>query len=223
MIRRILLGLVLLCLGAAATAQEEASDQDKDRQWVTDKLRLSLYEEANAQSRVVKYLSSGDLLEITQVSGPYAFVTAPDGTRGWVKRGFLVTTPTSNLLLQEEQRKNKNLAAEIEKLGNSKVINDQYEKDMDKLVDKIDVLEKEKQTAQAAIDDLRQEIEDKEAALKQKKESGTPAWTVLWETTKGYWEFVVPILLVIIAISFFVSKEIVETRIRSRFHGIKIW
>lgn len=220
--RTILLGLTLLVSAAPVIAQE-ASDQDRDRQYVTDQLRLSLYSQPNSSSQVIKLLQSGDLLEIEQIQGPYAFVATPEGTKGWVKRGFLVTQPTSNLLLREEQEKTKSLAAEIEKLNNSKVIIDQYEKDMDKLVEKIDELETEKQKAEESILELQQEVEAKQAEIDRKEDDNVPAATVLLDTFKRYWEVVVPILLVLVLISFLVSKEIVEARIKAKFHGIKIW
>ena len=222
MLNRVLLGLTLFVCCAMVSAQE-STDQDRDRQYVTDQLRLSLYTNPDAQSQVVKLLQSGDLLEIEQISGPYALVTTPDGTKGWVKRGFLVTKPTSNLLLREEQRKTQNLEAEIEKLSNSKVIIDQYEKDMDKLVDKIDSLEAENQKATESISELQEEVEAKQAELDRKDEDKAPALMVLWDTFKRYWEVVVPIVIVIVFLSFLVSKEIVESRIRAKFHGIKIW
>ena len=222
MLNRILAGLTLLLCLLPASAQE-ASDQDRDRQYVTDQLRLSLYVNPNAQSKVVKLLQSGDLLEIEQISGPYALVTTPDGTKGWVKRGFLVSKPTSNLLLREEQQRTENLEAEIEKLSDSKRVIDQYEKDMDKLVEKIDALELENQKANQSITELQQEVETKQLELDRKDEDTAPAMWVLWDTLKKHWEVVVPIVLVIIFLSFLVSKEIVESRIRAKFHGIKIW
>ena len=222
MTKTIILGLTLL-LGAMPVTAQEASDQDRDSQYVTDQLRLSLYAQPNSSSQVIKLLQSGDLLEIEQIQGPYAFVATPDGTKGWVKRGFLVTDPTSNLLLREEQLKTKNLAAEIEKLNNSKVIIDQYEKDMDKLVDKIDELETDKQKAEQSIVELQREVEAKQAEIDRKNENNTPAMAILVDTFKLHWEIVVPIVLVIVLISFLVSKEIVEARIKAKFHGIKIW
>jgi len=222
MLKKIILGLTLL-MGCAVVSAQETTDQDKDRQYVTDQLRLSLYAQASSSSQVVKLLQSGDLLEIEQIQGPYALVTGPDGTRGWVKRGFLVTKPTSNLLYEEEQKKTEKLTAEIEKLGNSKVVIDQYEKDMDKLVDQVDVLETEKQKANEAIGDLEQKLEDKQAELDRKDEDSAPALLVLMDTFIKYWQIIVPIILVIILLSYLVSKQIVEARIKSKFHGIKVW
>lgn len=222
MINRIILGLTLLVSCAAVSAQE-TTDPDKDRQYVTDQLRLSLYSQASSSSQVVKLLQSGDALEIEQIQGPYAFVTTPDGTKGWVKRGFLVTKPTSSLLLLEEQKKTADLTAEIEKLSNSKVVIDQYEKDMDKLVGQVDTLEAEKQQAKEEIGDLEQKLEAKQRELDRKDEDSAPALLVLKDTFLKYWQILMPIVLVIILLTYVVSKKIIEARIKSKFHGIKVW
>ena len=222
MIKRIILGVTLL-MGCAAVSAQETTDQDKDRQYVTDQLRLSLYSQASSSSQVVELLQSGDILEIEQIQGPYAFVTTPDGTKGWVKRGFLVTKPTSNLLLLEEQKKTADLTAEIEKLSNSKVVIDQYEKDMDKLVGQVDTLEAEKQQAKEEIGDLELKLEAKQRELDRKDEDSAPALLVLMDTFLKYWQILVPIILVIVLLTYLVSKKIVEARIKSKFHGIKVW
>lgn len=232
MLKQIILGLTLLISCISLFAQETAAqetalprtvDQDKDRQYVTDQLRLSLYTQANSSSQVVKLLQSGDLLEIEQVKGPYALVTAPNGARGWVKRGFLVTKPTSNILLLEEQKKTASLTAEIEKLANSKVVIDQYEQDMDKLVEQVGILESEKQQANQSLAEMEQQLEAKQLELDRKDEDSAPALLVLSDTFRKYWQIIVPIIIVIILMSYLVSKKIVETRIKARFHGIKIW
>ena len=222
MIKQIFLGLGLVLYSLLLFAQD-TNDQDKDRQYVTDQLRLSLYEKADSRSPVVQLLQSGDLLLIDELSGPYALVTAPNGARGWVKRGFLVSTPTSNILLREEQQKLENLAVEIEKLNNSKTVIDQYEKDMDKLVEKIDLLETDSQKAAETISDLQQDVESKQQEIDRKDEDSAPAMLVLLDTSKRYWEILLPLLIGIIFLSYLISKAIVEARIKSKFHGIKIW
>jgi hypothetical protein len=222
MIKQISLGLGLVLYSLLLFAQD-TGNQDKDRQYVTDQLRLSLYEKADSRSPVVKLLQSGDLLIIDELSGAYALVTAPNGDRGWVKRGFLVSSPTSNILLREEQQKLEDLAVEIEKLNNSKMVIDQYEKDMDKLVEKIDLLETDSQKAAETISELQLEVEDKQQEIDRKDEDSAPAMLVLLDTSKRYWQILLPIFLGIIFLSFLVSKAIVEARIKSKFHGIKIW
>ena len=216
------LGLTLVFYCVLVTAQE-TTDQDKDRQYVTDQLRLSLYQQASSTSQVIKLLQSGDMLQIEQIQGPYAFVMTPDGTKGWVKRGFLTIKPTFNILYEDEQKKTASLAAEIEKFSNSKAVIDQYEKDMDGLVEKIELLEAEKEKATESIAGLRQEVEAKQREIDLKDADSAPAIFVLKDTFLRYWEIIVPIIIVIIILSFLVSKQIVETRIKSKFHGIKIW
>lgn len=219
---RIILGLALSLFCLPGLTQDSA-DADKDRQYVTDQLRLSLYEEANERSNVIKLLRSGDLLIVDEIRGPYALVTAPGGERGWVKRGFLVTSPTSNILLDEEREKNANLLEEIEKLGNSKVVIDTYEKDMDKMSEEMEALRYKLEQAGDTIGSLEQELAESQKALERKMENGEPPIKVLADTLLAYWQFIVPALLLIVLLCFLASKAIVEARIKSKFHGIKIW
>ena len=221
MSRKLVIALLLMLPVWPLVAQEDTS-QDRDRQYVTDQLRLSLYANPNGTGQI-DLLRSGDLLEIEQVQGNYALVTTPEGKRGWVKRGFLVTKPTSNLLLAEEQQTTESLQAEIDKLGNSKLVIDQYEKDMNTMAGQMQALEQARAEADEKIVELEAEIQARQLELEQRENNEVPALTVLTETFLSYWHFIVPILIVLVAISFFVSKGIVESRIKAKFHGIKIW
>ena len=222
MVRIATLGIALLTFCSFSFAQE-GTEQERDRQYVTDQLRLSLYAQANSNSEVLKLLQSGALLEIEQIQGPYALVVTEDGTRGWVKRGFLVEEPTSNLLLLEEQRRTSELEAELEKFANSRVVIDQYEKDLQQMAEQMQGLQAERDAAQESIAGLQQEIEARQRELERRNEQGIPALLVLWDTFRNYWQYIVPIILLIMLLSFLLSKAIIEARIKSRFHGIKIW
>jgi hypothetical protein len=219
---KIFLALILTICSVQAFAQD-STNTEKDKQYVTDQLRLSLYQDANSKSKVLKLLQSGDALLIDEIRGPYALVTAPNGARGWVKRGFLVTSPTSNLLLRDEREKNASLFDEIEKLSNSKTIVDTYEKDMDEMTASMERLRIEKQQAEDTIDRLQQEVLDKQLEIDQKSENNEPTVQILWETLRQYWEIIVPALLALLMLCFLISKKIVESRIKARFRGIKIW
>jgi SH3 domain protein len=221
-LRKILIGVVLFSYGMLLSAQE-TGDPDKDKLYITDQLRLSLYEKANSQSKVIKLLLSGDMLIVQELSGPYAFVTAPGGVKGWVKRGFLVATPTSNLLLLQEQQKTQQLTAEIEKLANSKQVIEQYEQDMNKLVEKIDELETESLQTAESLAELQQQVEAKQQEIDRRDADSAPAMLVLWDTFRKHWQLIVPMIVFVILLSFLFSKVIVEARIKSKFHGIKIW
>ncbi len=222
---RVFLVFILLALSQPALAQD-SDNADKDRQYVTDQLRLSLYEEANSQSRVLKLLNSGDLLIVDEIRGPYALVTAPDGSHGWVKRGFLVSNPTSGILLQEEQQKSASLFEELEKLGNSKIVLDAYEKDMDELVAKIETLETKNLEAAETITRLELELEAKRQ--QESEPMPMPVMDLLptrdvIEAMKSHWQIIAGVLTAIVLLTFLFTKLIIESRIKSRFHGIKIW
>jgi uncharacterized protein YgiM (DUF1202 family) len=219
---KLIFTLTLTICSLQAFAQDAATTA-KDKQYVTDQLRLSLYQDANSQSEVLKLLQSGDLLIVDEIRGPYALVTAPGGLRGWVKRGFLVTSPTSNILLEEERKKNTSLAEEIEKLSDSKVVIDTYEKDMDEMRRKMESLETEKNEASEAITTLEQKLVDKQLELDRKRQNNEPAIKVLTETFLLYWKIILPGLLALLLLCFLLSKVIIESRIKARFHGIKIW
>jgi uncharacterized protein YgiM (DUF1202 family) len=219
---KLILALTLTVYCVLAFAQD-AETTAKDTQYVTDQLRLSLYQEATSGSSVLKLLQSGDALIVDEIRGAYALVTAPGGQRGWVKRGFLVTSPTSNLLLGEEREKNASLVAEIEKLVNSKVIIDTYEKDMDEMTGKIEVLEIEKDEANEAVATLQQELTDKQLELDRKRENNEPITDVLLDIFLRYWQIIIPGFLGLLLLCFLISKVIIENRIKARFHGIKIW
>ena len=222
MLGRIILGTALSIFCAQLPAQE-AADTDRDRQYVTDQLRLSMYANANDNSQVLKLLNSGDSVDIEQIQGAYALVLGPDGTRGWVKRGFLVAEPTSNLLLAEERQKTESLAAEIDKLSNSKAVIEQYEKDLDSMAAKLVAAEQAKQQVEQSVAALEQQVEDKQRELDARYEDGIPALLALWDTLKNYWPYVVPVVLLIVLLTYLVSKAIIEARIKSRFQGIKVW
>ena len=219
MLNKLTVGFIALFLALSVQAQ----DSDTDRQWVTDKLRLSLYRQADAQSQVLKYLSSGDLVEIEQISGAYALVTTADGSKGWVKRGFLVKEPTANLQLAEQEEKIGELEEEIKRLGNSKIVIDQYETDMDALVAKIEALEQENEIATASVAELRDEISARDRTIEEKSMAVSPVPEVLLETVVVHWQIVAAAAAVLALLVALITKQIIESRIRKRFHGIKIW
>ncbi len=210
--------LFVFLLPISANAQEQASDDDNTVLYVTDQLRLSLYQQADAQSKAILYLSSGDKLIILEVAGPYAKVIAPSGKRGWVKRGFLVSEPTSNLLLADMTETNELLKRELEKLNNSKVVLDQYERDMDSMSEKITNLERQKLSAESTINEMIQATKEK-----QRKENSRPALASLKKIVMTYWQYLALSIVVIILVGFLLGKTTTERAIKRKFHGIKVW
>lgn len=210
-------------------AVEAVARQPREMLYVTDELRLSLYPQANDKSRALEYLSSGDRLGVLEVKGPYALVIAPSGRQGWVKRGFLLTKATSKLLLREEKKKNEDLLQEIEKLANSKVVIDQYERDMDKLTKNLKLAETAQGKAEKKIAEMEQAARDKaelDASIKLAMESKSKAILpvqALIDTATAYWQFLIPIGVLLLLLGSLMAKLMIDARIKRRFHGLKLW
>ncbi len=101
---RLILGvLVLLPLVAVA-----------ETAYVTDELRLGLYEAQDASGRPFRTLLSGQEMEILLRATNTANVRLPDGTEGWVKTAYLVSEKPAKLIVAETQAERDALAAELE-------------------------------------------------------------------------------------------------------------
>ena len=206
---------------------EEVVQKPREMLYVTDQLRLSLYPNASDRSKALAYLNSGDKLGVLEIQGPYALVIAPTGRRGWVKRGFLLPQPTSKLLLEEEKKISEGLRKEIEKLANSKVVIDQYERDMDELTKNLKAAEAAKEEAEATVTKMQEAESERlelEAAIKAARESKTTLpIEALVETATTYWQYLIPIMLLFLLLGSLIAKIIIDARIKKRFHGLKLW
>ena len=221
MSRQIICAALLAFLTTVTNAQNIES-QGAEILYVTDQLRLSLYAQPDSESNVIELLSSGDKLMVEEIAGPYAKVTSPDGNLGWVKRGFLVSDPTSNLLLEQVSKENELLKEELGKLNNSKVVLDQYEADMDDMSARITGLEQEKVGAEQKISELEQAIEQKRLD-EQKSREGKPALESIIKMARIYWLYIALALLVVLLIGYLLGTKITEASVRRKFQGIKVW
>ena len=61
-----------------------------DTAYVTDNLRLGLYEAEDTSGRPLQMLESGQAMETLTRDRNYANVRLPNGTEGWVKAAYLV-------------------------------------------------------------------------------------------------------------------------------------
>ncbi|MCP3689537.1 MAG: SH3 domain-containing protein [Gammaproteobacteria bacterium] len=215
MSRKILVSVLAILLISSLRAQENDNNQER---YITDQLRLSLYKQADSQSKVIQTLVSGDKLMVEEVAGPYAKVVTSSGNRGWVKRGYLEKEPTAGVLLEELEQNNNLLQQELERLNDSKIVIDQYETDMGEMSQTIDSLKAEKQVAELAVTELQRQAE-----VKQHKEQAQPVLTVLVELGSTYWHFVAVVVLSLMLIGIIIGRLISEAVIKKKFHGIKVW
>ena len=82
--------------------------------YVTDNLKLGLYEAEDTSGRAFRTLDSGQSMEVLIRALNYANVRLPDGTEGWVKSAYLVDDKPAKLIVEETIVERDALAAELE-------------------------------------------------------------------------------------------------------------
>jgi len=82
--------------------------------YVTDNLRLGLYEAEDTSGRPTRMLESGQAMEILSRDRNYANVRLPDGSEGWVKTAYLVDIKPAKLIVAEITAERDALLTELE-------------------------------------------------------------------------------------------------------------
>ena len=103
-----------LALGLILTMQMVATAALAETAYVTDNLRLGLYESENTTGRAFHTMDSGQEMEILVRGTNTANVRLPDGRSGWVKSAYLVTEKPAKLIVAETQAQRDAFAAELE-------------------------------------------------------------------------------------------------------------
>jgi SH3 domain protein len=217
---------LLIFLFASTLAFNISAQEEGEILYVTDILRLSLYETANQKSKRLQYLSSGERLEVTKKTGPYAYVQTDSGSKGWVKRGFLVSKLPTVLLLEQEQEKTEALIQEINKLANSSLVIKQYEEDMDVLSAELKTTTEDKDSIQTDLNNLKKQLEENsknfDVVIDATQHKAKPL-DLLITIVLGYWRYLLPICFGFILFGYIISGRILKARLKRRFQGIKVW
>ena len=85
--------------------------------YVTDALQLGLHQAADTSDAPFRHLDSAQQVEILSQTQNAVYVQLPDGTRGYVKTGFLVTDPPTQLRISESAAEQDRYAEELEAAG----------------------------------------------------------------------------------------------------------
>jgi SH3 domain protein len=81
--------------------------------YVTDNLRLGIYEAEDTSGRPTRMLESGQAMEILSRDRNYANVRLPDSSEGWVKTAYLVDEKPAKLIVAELTAERDALLAEV--------------------------------------------------------------------------------------------------------------
>ncbi len=186
-----------------------------DIQYVTGKLYLSLYQQADAGSSVIKSLVSGDRLDVIEIAGPYAKVITDSGEEGWVKKGFLVKKKPAVILYKESEKTLKELQEKI-------ALNEASFDSVNLLNEEIKILKKENK----ALNQI------KEIYLRQKDNKKIKAEPIKKENIeldtfqifiKEYIYFLMASFILLLLIGYRIGQLKTESDIIKHFGGVKVW
>jgi cobalamin biosynthesis Mg chelatase CobN len=90
-----------------------------DTAYVTDNLRLGLYEAEDTSGRPKQMLESDQAMETLTRDRNYANVRLPDGAEGWVKAAYLVDDKPAKLIVAEITAERDSLVAALEETKQS--------------------------------------------------------------------------------------------------------
>jgi SH3 domain protein len=82
--------------------------------YVADTLQLGLHQAADTADAPFRNLDIGQQLEVLSQTPDYAHVELPDGTRGYVRTGFLVTQKPAPLIIAETTEERDRYVRELE-------------------------------------------------------------------------------------------------------------
>lgn len=187
--------------------------------YVTDSLKLRLYAEASASSKVLLSIESGDSVEVLEKQNAFSRVVTNDGSEGWVKSAFLVEEPPEKLLYYAVSEQNEQLQAEIETLRNTPqseslaVDGDEHEAQIAQL-----------QTALSEQQEMNQSLQQQLIEVSHSSGTAIPTSSTIQVTSmpnkikNANWQ--IPALAVgILVFGFLMGVKFSARRMRKRLHG----
>lgn len=208
-----------LILGWAFSVQAE------DFRYVTDQLRLSLYEQADAKSNVLRLLNSGHRLDVLEQAGPYARVKTEQGEEGWVKRGFLQTSATANIQVAELESEMQKMQAELERTADSRAIIEAAQVRNQELQTEKEALQQRMAAEMSNLEQLQQQLQQAqqqsqelaEAMLQQETRVDLP------QTLRAFGAYLGAAAVLLLLLGILMGKLAAESRIRRHFNGVRVW
>lgn len=144
-----------------------------DTAYVTDNLKLGLYEAEDTSGRAFRTLDSGQSMEVLIRAANYANVRLPDGTEGWVKSAYLVDDKPAKLIVAETMAERDALTAELE----------QAKQAFAEPAETIDRLREETTSLTAQLDNAQSEVkalQEENASIKGMKERYKGSMPLRW-------------------------------------------
>ena len=196
--RTILLPAFLLGLAVVAKAETV---------WVTDQLRLGLHRASDTSDRAFQTLLSGTELEVLERNAFYARVRLTSGETGWVKATYLVTEEPAAARLLPLTAENNELKSELQSV---KASMQEREQRLGELAAQVETLKSESGANLEELESLRS-VESELISLKARESFSMPG-TIAW-----------PAIVLALVAGFLGGYRWLDTRIRRRHGGFRVW
>lgn len=139
--------------------------------YITDKVLVGVYEEADAESALLTTLPTGTPLEVIEHSGSFVNVRSPDGSSGWIENTYMIEHKPAQLVVLEltdqQKQADEQLALAQAEL---RAIQEQVDKlkqsaDNSDQSDEIKSLTKQRKDLGKQIDRVRNQLSDEKKKL----------------------------------------------------------
>ena len=95
---------IVLCLVMAGPLATLPLTVRGEQQYISDKLVVNVYAEANQESDKLETLESGDAVESIEKVDTFTRIRLADGREGWIKTSYLTAQPTAAVRLKELEK-----------------------------------------------------------------------------------------------------------------------
>lgn len=217
--------------------------------YVSERLKLGLYAEPNADGAPVKTLSTGTEVEIVEQGEQFARVRLADGTEGWALKEFLTDSPPAAQQLQRQLEKTKQeleqttrqrdqlqrqlnaAGTDDKKLRRLQTQLDEARRNNEALQQKLDAaqtensdlsrLQEEYQKARQTVAQLQQRLNALESQEPKSETVSAGANNPDKVIKRLAWLLVAVLLSAVLGA--FLGIRWLAARVRRRFNGLKVW
>ncbi len=201
----------LLLLTASALAQDETVPEETRRLFVSDKLVLNVYAEADQSSSRVATIETGDAVDELERTENFVRVRMQDGREGWVGSNYLTDDAPAAVQLRELQRQQKSAAQGADKKATEEIA--RLKKESEALQGQI----KELKAAAAAPPPPDDGVLEGAATTPQTLVAAAPA-----SARSALWIW--PIVVVLAAgLAYAAGYQSLARKIRKKFGGLRIY
>jgi uncharacterized protein YgiM (DUF1202 family) len=174
--------------------------------FISDKLVVSVYAEANQESEKLATLESGDAIEVIEKNEGFAHVRLADGRDGWIKSSYLTAQAPAVVRLKELEKQHANANATVPP----------------QVAEQLKQLQEQNTALHGEVDELK-----RSAAAARTKVAPEPKVTtkiVREDTLPAYaWQWGAALMIATGVVGFVLGYRSIANRIRRKYGNLRIY